>query len=178
MIQGSFGHDCVYSWLDHFNILILPSRLPPSSILIRTFQFYQIITMKVLATLSAALAAGLTVNAAPTIEKRGLSANDSNTLSLALYLEHLEFALYSGGFNAFDDAAYEADGFPPGYRENINVIAGVWILPSVRISSLTYPSMKWSTLIPLLAFSPQMESIQSHPAPTASHTLHLWDLSL
>lgn len=53
---------------------------------------------------------------APLIEKRALSENDTNTLQLALYLEHLEYALYSGGFNAFTDAQYEADGFPPGFR--------------------------------------------------------------
>ncbi|KAI9751372.1 MAG: hypothetical protein M4579_006095 [Chaenotheca gracillima] len=69
-----------------------------------------------------ALGLGSLAAAAP-LEKRALSDADSSTLQLALYLEHLEFALYSGGYAAFDDAAYQADGFPAGFRENVNVIA-------------------------------------------------------
>ena len=45
--------------------------------------------------------------------------------SQALYLEHLEQSLYTGGFNNFTDAEYEAAGFPPGFRENVGVIAEV-----------------------------------------------------
>lgn len=71
-----------------------------------------------------AIAAPL-VAAAPVIEKRALSANDTNTLQLALYLEHLEYALYSGGYAAFSEAQYEADGFPSGFRDNVGVIASV-----------------------------------------------------
>ena len=74
--------------------------------------------------LAAAVAAPL-VAAAPVIQKRALSANDTNTLQLALYLEHLEFNLYSGGYANFSDAQYAADGFPPGFRENVGVIAQV-----------------------------------------------------
>lgn len=46
-------------------------------------------------------------------------------LPQALYLEHLEQSLYSGGFNNFTDAEYEAAGFPAGFRENVGVIAEV-----------------------------------------------------
>ena len=43
----------------------------------------------------------------------------------ALYLEHLEQSLYTGGFNNFTDAEYNAAGFPPGFRANVGVIAEV-----------------------------------------------------
>ncbi|MCJ1310171.1 hypothetical protein MMC25_003832 [Agyrium rufum] len=74
---------------------------------------------------SSALALGLIslTSAAPFLQKRALSANDTNTLQLALFLEHLEFNLYSGGFNSFTDAQYTAEGFPAGFRENVGVIA-------------------------------------------------------
>ncbi len=62
--------------------------------------------------------------AAP-LEKRALSQSEIDTLQLALYLENLEFSLYTGGFNNFDDAAYTAAGFPAGFRENVGVIAQV-----------------------------------------------------
>ena len=63
------------------------------------------------------------------LEKRGgLSANDTNTLQLALYLEHLEFVLYSSGYANFSEAQYESAGFPLGFRDNVNVIAQV-LLP-------------------------------------------------
>lgn len=51
------------------------------------------------------------------------SSTDESVLQLALYLEHLEFSLYTGGFNNFTDAQYTAAGFPPGFRENVGVIA-------------------------------------------------------
>lgn len=53
------------------------------------------------------------------------SATDASVLQLALYLEHLEQNLYHGGFDNFTDAEYIADGFPPGFRENVGVIAAV-----------------------------------------------------
>lgn len=72
------------------------------------------------------LAAGLLSLAfAVPLEKRALSTNDVNTLQLALYLEHLEFVLYSSGFDNFTEAQYEAAGFPPGFRDNVGVIAQV-----------------------------------------------------
>ena len=61
--------------------------------------------------------------AAPVVEKRALSDNDTMVVKLALYLEHLELALYTGGFTNFTDAQYSAQGFPPGFRENVGVIA-------------------------------------------------------
>lgn len=53
------------------------------------------------------------------------SATDMSVLQLALYLEHLELSLYSGGYNNFTDAQYTAAGFPAGFRENVGVIAQV-----------------------------------------------------
>lgn len=50
---------------------------------------------------------------------------DESVLQLALYLEYLEFNLYTGGFENFTDAQYQAQGFPPGFRENVGVIAQV-----------------------------------------------------
>ncbi|KAI4240223.1 MAG: hypothetical protein L6R40_005252 [Gallowayella cf. fulva] len=51
------------------------------------------------------------------------SATDESVLQLALYLEHLELSLYTGGYTNFTDAEYTAAGFPPGFRENVGVIA-------------------------------------------------------
>ena len=53
------------------------------------------------------------------------SATDMSVVQLALYLEHLEFSLYTGGYENFTDAQYTAAGFPPGFRENVAVIAQV-----------------------------------------------------
>lgn len=60
---------------------------------------------------------------APVLQKRALSDNDTMVVKLALYLEHLEYSLYSGGYEAFTEAQYEADGFPAGFRDNVGVIA-------------------------------------------------------
>ncbi|KAL9627107.1 MAG: hypothetical protein Q9204_006806 [Flavoplaca sp. TL-2023a] len=51
------------------------------------------------------------------------SATDVSVLQLALYLENLELNLYTGGFVNFTDAEYTAAGFPPGFRDNVGVIA-------------------------------------------------------
>lgn len=56
------------------------------------------------------------------------SVTDESVLQLALYLEHLELALYTGGYVNFTDAEYTAAGFPAGFRENVGVIASVWCL--------------------------------------------------
>lgn len=56
------------------------------------------------------------------------SATDESVLQLALYLEHLELALYTGGYENFTDAEYTAAGFPAGFRENVGVIASVCCL--------------------------------------------------
>ncbi|KAI4241481.1 MAG: hypothetical protein LQ352_007439 [Teloschistes flavicans] len=58
-------------------------------------------------------------DALPTIN----SITDESVAQLAVYLEHLEFSLYTGGFENFTDAEYTAQGFPPGFRENVGVIA-------------------------------------------------------
>ena len=81
---------------------------------------------------NACVAAGLlgSVIAHP-VEKRAnalppvTSATDESVLQLALYLEHLELSLYTGGYENFTDAQYTAAGFPAGFRENVGVIAQV-----------------------------------------------------
>jgi len=62
------------------------------------------------------------------------SATDESVLQLALYLEHLEFALYSGGFDDFTDAQYTAEGFPAGVRENVGMIAQVQSSPPTPLA--------------------------------------------
>ena len=77
------------------------------------------------------------VVAAP-VEKRAnvlpqvKSATDESVLQLALYLEHIEFALYTGGYDNFTDAQYSAAGFPAGFRENVGLIASVCCLKRPR----------------------------------------------
>lgn len=63
-------------------------------------------------------------NALPPVD----SMTDELVAQLALYLEHLELSLYTGGCDNFTDADYTAAGFPPGFRENVCVIAQVWNL--------------------------------------------------
>ena len=65
------------------------------------------------------------------VEKRALSDSDTSVLQLALYLEHLEFALYTGGHDNFTDAQYTAAGFPAGFRDNVGLIAEVRVLKSI-----------------------------------------------
>ncbi|KAI9826421.1 MAG: hypothetical protein M1819_007384 [Sarea resinae] len=81
---------------------------------------------QLLASLGVALLPAA-VTAHPVVEssivKRALSTSDTTILQLALYLEHLEFSLYSGGCDNFNDAQYTAQGFPAGFRENVCVIA-------------------------------------------------------
>lgn len=88
---------------------------------------------------TAALAASLAPLAlAHPLDKRqnvlptAKSTADENVLQLANYLENLEFALYTGGFENFTDAEYTAAGFPPGFRDNVGVIAQVWQLFSLH----------------------------------------------
>ena len=77
-------------------------------------------------TSSLALALLPLISAAPMpLQKRALSASDTSVLQLALYLEHLEFNLYTGGYENFTDAGYVAAGFPSGFRDNVGVIAQV-----------------------------------------------------
>lgn len=72
------------------------------------------------------------VNTLPPVD----SATDESVLQLALYLEHLELALYTGGYENFMDAEYTAAGFPAGFRENVGVIA------SVRCLTMPYHLLK------------------------------------
>lgn len=87
-------------------------------------------------------------NALPTAK----STMDEMVLQLANYLENLERELYTQGYERFTDEQYIAAGFPPGFRENVGVIAQVWQLRIrlVMIDLLTYDvrSMKLSTFKP------------------------------
>ena len=78
-----------------------------------------------------ALAATHPIEPRNIIEKRALSDSDTAVLTLALFLEHVEFALYTGGYDNFTDDQYTAAGFPAGFRENVNVIAGVSTSPEL-----------------------------------------------
>ena len=72
----------------------------------------------------AAVALSSFAQAAPApIEKRALSANDTAVVQLALYLEHLEHTLYTGGYEDFTDAQYTAAGFPAGFRAGVGLTA-------------------------------------------------------
>ena len=91
---------------------------------------------------TVACLAGLAASAvAAPVEKRANtlppvdSATDESVLQLALYLEHLEHALYTGGYENFTDAEYTAAGFPAGFRENVGVIAQVCYLTSLLYHS-------------------------------------------
>ncbi len=53
------------------------------------------------------------------------STADEMVLQLANYLENLEHELYTEGYERFTDAEYTTAGFPPGFRENVGVIAQV-----------------------------------------------------
>lgn len=68
-----------------------------------------------------------------------LSANDENVARLALYLEHLERVLNTGGFDNFTEQQYQAEGFPPGFRDNIGLIGSVgsfhWTCDNIKGSA-------------------------------------------
>ncbi|KZF19652.1 hypothetical protein L228DRAFT_270974 [Xylona heveae TC161] len=78
--------------------------------------------MKLLSFLPLAIGVLPLVASVP-LTKRALSASDQSVLELALYLEHLEHAMYSSGFQNFTEQQYESAGFPPGFRDNVGVIA-------------------------------------------------------
>ncbi|KAL8955781.1 MAG: hypothetical protein Q9193_006487 [Seirophora villosa] len=71
-------------------------------------------------------------NALPSVN----SPTDESVLQLALYLENLERSLYTGGFENFTDAEYTAAGFPPGFRENVGVIAAHEVVHAETISNI------------------------------------------
>lgn len=84
-----------------------------------------------LLTLAAAIVVLPLSLAAPTdskIVKRqagsgSLSQSDMNVVELALFLEHLEYNLYTGGYENFTDAQYQQYGFPAGFRDGVGVTA-------------------------------------------------------
>lgn len=93
------------------------------------------------------------------------STIDASVLQLALYLEHLELNLYTGGFVNFTDADYTAAGFPPGFRENVGVIADVSLpnLPAFPAPPLTIYPARESTRFNHLYYPQQC---RLHPRPT------------
>ena len=84
-------------------------------------RFYQVCVAVGLAGLAIARPVEKRQDALPPVD----SMTDELVAQLALYLEHLELSLYTGGCNNFTDADYTAAGFPPGFRENVCVIAQV-----------------------------------------------------
>lgn len=95
---------------------------------------------------------GKRTNALPPVN----STIDESVLQLALYLEHLELSLYTGGYVNFTDAEYTAEGFPPGFRENVGVIAQVW--------RETHQSVRYRKLIDVsLARASPLRYHQRHP---------------
>ena len=86
-------------------------------------RFYQACVAAGLAGLAFAHPVEKRQDALPPVD----SMMDESVLQLALYLEHLELSLYTGGYEKFTDAEYTAAGFPPGFRENVGVIAQVRI---------------------------------------------------
>lgn len=105
------------------------------------------------------------------------SMMDESVAQLALYLEHLELSLYTGGYENFTDAEYTAQGFPPGFRENVGVIAQVCMLHPAPLcrTLLIVTSTKQHTHKQSLQSSVIQATPPSLHAPTNSITpiLHL-----
>lgn len=83
-----------------------------------------------LLTLAAAAAAVLPFSLAAPIDMKitrrqsgSLSQSDMNVVELALFLEHLEYNLYTEGYENFTDAQYSQYGFPAGFRDGIGLTA-------------------------------------------------------
>ena len=140
--------------------------------------------------------AGLVASAlAAPVEKRANtlppvdSATDESVLQLALYLEHLELALYTGGYESFTDAEYTAAGFPAGFRENVGVIASVCCLAvphqlqkistDIAVLMRLCNSTKRNTPLPSAPSSRKLATPLSQHVPTSSPTtlLHLLSIS-
>lgn len=117
---------------------------------------------------TASLAIGLLplVCAAPApLQKRALSASDTSVLQLALFLEHLELNLYTGGYLNFTDAQYIAAGFPAGFRANVGVIASVrTVYLAASYSFLTMPRPT-ARIYPSIDHHVHPGSKRHHPSP-------------
>ncbi|KAL9096800.1 MAG: hypothetical protein Q9163_006409 [Psora crenata] len=98
--------------------------------------------MRFLITASVAVGFLTLALAHPVAEKRAnslppvVSETDVSVLQLALYQEYLELALYTGGFENFTDEQYRAEGFPPGFRDNVGVIAQHEAIHAQTISAI------------------------------------------
>lgn len=82
----------------------------------------QLLTLAALAVLPFSLAAP-TKNNILRRQSGFLSQSDMNVVELALFLEHLEYNLYTGGYENFTDAEYSQYGFPAGFRDGIGLTA-------------------------------------------------------
>ncbi len=71
------------------------------------------------------LGSGFLASAIPLEKRQSITSTDATVLQLALYLEHLEYAFYSGGCNSYTEAQFQASGFPAGFRKQICVTAQV-----------------------------------------------------
>lgn len=137
---------------------------------------------------TATVAAALMGSAlAHPVEKRAnalppvASDTDASVLQLALYLEHLEQSLYTGGYENFTEAEYTADGFPAGFRDNVGVIAQVWTLGRYNllkiIANVLLFSMKLRTPLPSQTSLLQLVDHLFRNANTNSPTAHLLNWS-
>lgn len=64
----------------------------------------------------------------------GLSQSDMSVVELALFLEHLEYNLYTCGYENFTDAQYLQYGFPEGFRDDIGLTAAQ---EGIHVTTLT-----------------------------------------
>lgn len=164
-----------YPTLEYFSSFILTLTLTLTLHSIFTVLQFSNKTSVTMRSAIFSLAAGLLPLAltAP-LEKRALSTTDVSVLQLALFLEHLELNLYSGGCKNFTDAQYMAQGFPPGFRENVCVIAEVREPEATGLSVVTDKvptnSKNKFTSIRSPKCSPATESRRCRLAPTNSRT--------
>ena len=104
------------------------------------------------------------------------STMDESVLQLALYLEHLETALYTGGFNNFTDAQYTAAGFPSGFRENVGVIAQHEVTHASTISEILLQGRLLSRATMHLQLPLQLSNLLCRPRKH-DHLRRHWRLS-
>jgi len=120
-------------------------------------------------TASAITLAAATVASASPITKRQAASGvtDIDILNYALTLEYLENSFYSGALAQFDDAAFQAAGFPAWVRPRFEQIAQheashVQLLSSALGSSATMPcnySFPYTDPVSFAALSGVIESV-------------------
>lgn len=85
--------------------------------------YTQLVTLTVIALLPFSLAVRTEASERQAAGSGSLSQSDLNVLELALFLEHLEYNLYTGGFENFTEQQYAQYGFPAGFRDGVGVTA-------------------------------------------------------